>query len=112
MKSKKNKVDNTGMERIQIPKEEQETTIVLDPITKSATVYSCVPSMVKKIESMCGEDEVEVISNDKYGIKVRVPYKWIKISKPRKRECTDEQKAILKERLERARAIKNGIQIG
>ena len=94
-----------------VSKDEQETVITISPVDKTATVYSCVPSVVKKIESMCGDDEVEVISNDKYGIKVRVPYKWIKISKPRKRECTDEQKAILKERLERARAIKNGIQI-
>ena len=94
------------MDRIQISKEEQETTIVISPHTKSAKIYSCVPSMIKKIEGMIDDSSVEIVRNDRYGITITVPMKWIKISKPQKRSYTEEQRNALRERLEKARAIK------
>lgn len=93
------------MDRIQIPKEEQETTIVIDPVSKTAVVYSCIPTMIKKLETLRNEEEVEVVKEDKYGISVRLPSRWIKIAKPQKREYTDEQRNALRERLEKARAV-------
>lgn len=94
------------MDRVQIPKEEQETSIVIDPSTKKATIYTCTPTMIKKIESFRKEEDVEVIKEDVYGIAVRVPMKWIKIVKPQKREYTEEQRNALRERLEKARTQK------
>ena len=93
------------MDRAQIPKEEQETSIVIDPLAKTATVYSCVPATIRRIESFRNEPDVEIISDDKYGITAKMPAKWIKIVKPQKREYTDEQRDALRERLEKARAV-------
>lgn len=93
------------MDRIQIPKEEQETTIVIDPVSKTAVVYSCIPTMIKKLETLRNEEGVEIVKEDKYGISVRLPSRWIKITKPQKREYTDEQRNALRERLEKARAV-------
>lgn len=92
--------------RVQIPKEEQETSIVINPYTKKATIYTCIPSMIRKIESYRKEEDVEVINEDMYGVSIRVPMKWIKIVKPQKREYSEEQRNALRERLEKARTKK------
>lgn len=94
------------MNRIQISKEEQETSIILDPLTKKATVYSCMPTMIKRLESFREDEEAEIIRDDMYGITIQVPMKWIKITKPQKREYSEEQRNILRERLKKARANK------
>lgn len=94
------------MNRIQISKEEQETSIILDPLTKKAIVYSCMPTMIKRLESFREDEEAEIIRDDMYGITIQVPMKWIKISKPQKREYSEEQRNILRERLKKARANK------
>lgn len=94
------------MERIQISKEEQETTIVISPYTKTAKMYSCVPSMIKKIEGITDDQDVKTLRNDRYGIMVEVPMRWIKIAKPQKRAYTEEQRNALRERLEKARTCK------
>ena len=94
------------MERVQISKEEQETTIVISQHTKTAKIYSCVPSMIKKIEGIIEDQEVKILGNDRYGIMVEVPMRWIKIAKPQKRAYTEEQRNALRERLEKARTCK------
>lgn len=94
------------MNKVQISKEEQETSIVIDPSIKKATIYTCMPSMIKRIESYREDEDVEVIKEDIYGITIRVPMKWIKIVKPQKREYSEEQRNALRERLEKARAQK------
>lgn len=94
------------MKRVQISKEEQETTIVISPHTKMAKIYSCVPSMIKKIEGIIEDQEVKILGNDRYGITVEVPMRWVKIAKPQKRAYTEEQRNALRERLEKARTCK------
>lgn len=93
------------MNRIQLAKDEQETSIVVDPATKKAKVYSCVPAMIKKIESLSKYPEVEVLDDNKYGITVRVPMQWIKVVKPQKRVYTEEQKEALRTHIEQARMV-------
>lgn len=92
------------MDRIQISKEEQETTIVISPVSKTARIYTCIPSTIRKIEGLIEDQDVKVISNDKCGILIEVPMKWIKITRPQKRTYTEEQKDVLRERLKVARS--------
>lgn len=97
------------MNRIQFAKDEQETSIVIDPVTKKAKIYSCLPAMIKKIESLSQDPEVEVLRNDKYGITVCVPMQWVKVVKPKKRVYTEEQKEAMRTRLEKARTKKKSM---
>ena len=96
------------IEKTTVKKEEQETVAVIEPITKRATVYSCVPSMVKKLYMMAEHEAVKIELDNQYGIMVSVPQNWIKIRPPVKRSLTEEQKAASAERLKRAKEEKRG----
>lgn len=93
-----------------VEKYEQETSICIDPNTKRAEVYSSIPSTVKQLQKLVEEsspNDVKVIRNDKYGITIDVPAKWIKIQKPRTKNLTEEQKEALRQRMSNARKMKN-----
>ena len=94
------------MEKVLIPKEEQETSITIDPTTGRATLFTCIPTMVRKAQSLIAYDEVKLCDEDQYGIMIELPASWIKISKPTKRAYTDEQKESMRIRMAEARKKK------
>ena len=86
------------MEKVNVSLIEQETDIVIDPMTKRATVYSCIPTTIKKLYKMVEEHkEVKVELDNNYGLMISVPQKWVKVSPPRK--MSEEQRAAAAERL-------------
>lgn len=89
-----------------VPKQEQETSITIDPTTNTASIYTCVPSMIRKVYTFLNNSEVKLILDNKYGVEIQVPSKWIKITKPRKVQYTEEQKEALRTRLAVARSQK------
>lgn len=87
------------MEKVSVPLIEQETDIIIDPTTKRATVYSCIPTTIKQLYKLAKQhDEVRIELDNKYGLMISVPQKWIKVRPPVKRILTDEQKAAAAER--------------
>ena len=93
------------MEKVSVPLIEQETDIVIDPMTKRATVYSCIPTTIKKLYKMAEEhDEVKVELDNNYGLMISVPQKWVKVSPPRK--MSEEQRAVATERLKQFKKTK------
>ena len=87
------------MNKVSIPQIEQETAIVIDPLTKRASVYSCIPSTVKKLYKLADHEEAKLELDNQYGLMISVPQNWIKIRPPVKRQLTDEQKVALAERM-------------
>lgn len=90
-------------EKYRTPMEEQETNIVVDPITKRASVFSCIPSTVKALYKLLDHPDVEVEMDSMYGLMISVPQSWIKIKPPIQREFTEEQKEAMRQRLMKAR---------
>ena len=93
-----------------VPLEEQETTINMFPkkISDRAEIYTCDPLMINRLNKLVSRnpDQVEVLSDDQYGMTVSVDRKWIKISAPRRVTMTDEQRKASAERLSLARKEK------
>lgn len=87
------------MEKVSVPQIEQETVITVDPITKRASVYSCIPPMVKRLYKLAEHEDAKIELDNQYGLTISVPQSWIKIRPPVKRQLTDEQKAALSERM-------------
>ena len=98
-----NKIPKTSISQI-----EQETVIVVDPVTKRASVYSCIPSMVKKLYQYAEHEDVKIDMDNEYGLTIDVPQNWVKIRPPVKRQLTDEQRATLSERMKN---VKKGKKI-
>ena len=81
--------------------------IVIDPMTKRASVYSCIPSTVKKLYQLAEHEEAEIDMDNSYGLTITVPQSWIKIRPPVKRQLTDEQRAALVERMKNVKKGKD-----
>ena len=94
--------------KVKVLQIEQETVIVIDPLTKRANVYSCVPSMVNKLYEYAEREDVKIDLDNEYGLAIDVPMNWIKIRPPVKRQLTDEQRATLSERMKN---VKKGTKI-
>lgn len=84
------------MKRARVPVDEQETVIVISHKEKMATVYSSCLYMINRLEKHINEQDIEVLDNDKYGIKIKMPMRWIKIQKPR--QLTEEQLEVARRR--------------
>ena len=93
-----NKIPKTSISQI-----EQETVIVVDPATKRASVYSCVPSMVKKLYKYAEHEDVKIDMDNEYGLTINVPMNWVKVKPQIKRIYSEEQKAAIAENLAKAR---------
>ena len=74
-----------------VPKDEQETTINIDPNTKTAYVYTCIPHEIKKFAKLQDDPEVKLVLDDAYGMAIEVPSSWIKVTRPRRYNLTPEQ---------------------
>ena len=93
-----NKIPKTSISQI-----EQETVIVVNPTTKRASVYSCIPSTVKKLYQYAEHDDVKIDMDNEYGLTIDVPQNWVKVKPPIKRVLSEEQKAAMAENLAKAR---------
>lgn len=91
----------------------KETSVDFLNVDKYATFCSSETKWINKIlklhESHPNEVEIEYAPEDNDGMLVaHVPKNWLKISPPRKREMTDEQREAAAKRLAEARSKKNG----
>ena len=93
-----------------VPIDEQETTINLEAILGVAEVYSCEPTMMRKLEKLAKEhpDEVTLEHPDGYGIIAHVPKGYVSVRAPKKMNYTDEQRRVLAERAKALRARQLG----
>lgn len=98
--------DKERLKMSNIPKEEQETSITIDPSTGRATLFTCIPTMIRKAYDLTACDEVRLCNEDQYGIIIELPASWIKVTKPTKRVYTDEQKEAMRIRMAEARKKK------
>lgn len=55
-----------------------------------------------------GNEDVKVVSENDNSIFIHLPAKWLKLSAPKKRNLTDEQRKAMSERLKKAREKKQG----
>ena len=83
------------------PTEEQETTINMEAVSKTAEIYTCEPNMVRKLEkpAEAHPDEVVLERPDEYGIIVRLPRKYISVRPPKKVNMSEEQRQEMSERM-------------
>lgn len=89
-------------DRMSVPLEEQETNVTLCPINREvAEVYTSTPNMIKKLYKWADEypDQVEIISDDGWGINVEVPSSWVTLKPYKKRFMSEEQKKAAAARL-------------
>ena len=100
------------MARTAVSLEEQETTINIypSPVQDYADVYSCTPSMIKKLRKFAAEypDEVRIEKEDDIGMFVQVPARWIQIRRPKQMHMSEEQREAAAARLQEARRKKKG----
>ena len=93
-------------ERVSVPFEEQETNITICPIDKNiASVYTCVPNMIRRLYKYAVDypEQVDVISDDGYGVMVEMPSSWVSVKPYKKRIMTEEQKQAAAARLAASR---------
>lgn len=77
---------------------------------QTATVSFTAPKYVNKIKKLYQNDpkDFEAYRLNKDGsIYARIPLKWVKISKPRKTNLTEEQKAAMAERMKNSKQKMN-----
>lgn len=94
----------------------KETSIDILSSDDHATFCSSETKWINKILKLkeVNPDKVDIryLPEDNDGMIVaHIPKNWIKVSPPRKREMTDEQKAALAERLAFARSKRSEIDV-
>lgn len=86
--------------------EEKEVVCTFSEATKRWRIYSSSPRYSKKISKLLekSDDSVQIIRSDETSITIEVPENHVKISRPAKRNLSDEQRNALRERATFARA--------
>lgn len=86
------------MDKYKLKGFEKETIIRFDEAGKNADVYTCRPSIIKKLDKYCEEypDDCLLERQDNEFKEYVLPKKWIKINAPKK--MTEEQKEACRER--------------
>lgn len=83
---------------------ERETAIRWDAETKKATVYTCDPVYVKRLQKLSAEcpELYKLIKEEPFlgnvGVTYEVPAKYISFRKPVQRNYTEEQRQAMAER--------------
>ena len=93
-----------------IPRIERETTIIFNEEEPTASIWTCSPVMMRKLDKLC-EDAPEtykcVLFNDKTPAKrYEMPKRYISFRKPVERVMSDEQRAASSERMKAMMAAK------
>lgn len=95
------------IEKLPCPKCEQETTIVIDPNSKTASVFSSIPAEVNRLYKLLeNRSEASLELDSPYGLMITVPMNWVKIKPPLTRSYTEEQRQAMGQRLADARKAK------
>ena len=94
------------IKKLPCPKDEQETTIVIDPNSKTASVFSSIPAEVNRLYKLLENPEASIEIDNQYGLMITVPMNWVKIKPPVTRSYTDEQRQAMAQRLADARKAK------
>ena len=91
--------------KVRIKREELDTSICIDPLTKKAVVWSTIPATVKRLYKLAEEhDEVSIDLDNEFGLGIVVPITWVKVRPPRK--VSEEQRAAMAERMNKVRKEK------
>ena len=70
-----------------LTKQERETVIVFNEAEKTAEVYTCSQSMIRKMDALVAEyDEFSVAKQDDISKTYILPKKYVKIRKPSKKQ--------------------------
>lgn len=87
---------------------ERETIINYNNEEDTANVYTWHKSLINKLSNLLNErDDIQCKYADDECATFVVPKSWIKVSPPKTRTLTDEQRAEAAERLRKAREAKN-----
>jgi hypothetical protein len=84
--------------------EEQETSVNISAADKIASIYTCIPAHIRKLDKLCEKypDHYKLETQDQYSRTYLVPKKLIRFCSPAaKKILTEEQKEILRERMRR-----------
>lgn len=89
--------------------EEQETNINYNASELNAVAYTAYPRDINRFKKLVQEypNDVKLIREDENGITISVPKNWVKVSKPRQVNMSEERKQQLRESLEKIRAKNN-----
>lgn len=84
---------------------EQETIIRYDRAGIDADIYTCDPSLMRKLNKLIesNPEEIVLLRKDKTCMEVTIPKNYVSIKKPRKQKLTDEQRKAIAERLNTSR---------
>ena len=83
---------------------EKETEILYNQEEDTAVVSTYHRALINQLSKLVGKDEdIEELRHDGEYAEYLIPKSWVRISPPRKRTYTDEQKAAMAERLAAAR---------
>ena len=93
--------------KVSCRKEEQETDIIIDPSTGTASVFSSVPTTINRLYKLLEHPDAIVEMDTQYGLMISVPMSWIKIRPPIKRKYTQEQREKMAMNLQKARKKKD-----
>lgn len=87
------------IKKIHVRQEEMETSVIIDPKSKTADIYSNVAYAVRRMYELLENypDDVKLEGDDEYGLEIIVPAEWIVIKPPRK--YTEEQRQAMAERM-------------
>ena len=83
--------------------QEQEVHICIDEESKLARLYCSSSRWMKKLDKVAERVRVHKQGRSIVAAEYELPEKYIKVSKPRKLNLTDEQRAAASERMKKAR---------
>ncbi|GHU74273.1 hypothetical protein AGMMS49992_15240 [Clostridia bacterium] len=98
-------------EDYRLTKAEQEAHVILNEADDHLVYDATTPARVRYIERMLAKypDDVTLKRRDKYGLKVWMPSAWFRDpAPPMKQNLTDEQRAVLAEKMRMVRAKLSG----
>lgn len=101
---------NVSLSDYKLTKEEIETNINFCSADKDATIYTCSPVMIRRMDKLLEKfpQDVKLIAEDKYSKTYTVPKGWVmKIRPPR--QLSEEQKEKLRENMLKIHSEKNEI---
>lgn len=83
--------------------QEQEVHISIDEENKMARIYCSSSRWMKKLDKIAERVRVHKQGRSIVAAEYELPEKYIKVSKPRKLNLTDEQRAAASERMKKVR---------
>ena len=87
---------------------EKETIILYNNADETASVFTYHTTLQNKLNDLVGKNpDIKITDQGEEWVRYEVSKKWVKISPPRKRELSDEQRSEMAERLANARKKKS-----